>query len=161
MKQIIIFSCVLILISCHSGQDRSDSIGTLPTFGMLRLDSSSVLYTKEIPAGKTILLMYFNPDCPHCQQETKMFISHMDLLRNVNFYLLSGAPLEDIANFNQRFQLDKYQNITVGKDFNHSFFRAFKPSSIPYLAIYNSDHKLIKVYKGVSELQTLLKAVNS
>jgi thiol-disulfide isomerase/thioredoxin len=161
MKQILALLCLFSLFSCHNRKDAAASISTLPAFGMLLMDSTTILVTQEVPSGRPFLVMYFSPDCPYCQKETKMLISNIDTLKTVRIYLLSNAPFNEIKNFYSYYHLRQFQNITIGQDYNHSFVLAFRPTSIPYMAIYNSNKKLVRVVKGESEITTIIRFVNS
>jgi|GEM_PF-289085 len=148
MKAPLHIFLILLLCACHRHDDRSSrtDLSPLPVFSILSLDSSTIFNTKQIPFGQPLLLVYFRPDCPHCRQEIVDLVQHMEILQNTKIYFLAGAKLEDIKAFCSRYQLNQYTNITVGKDFNHSFFRQFRPSSVPYLAIYDKEKRLVKIY---------------
>jgi hypothetical protein len=129
---------------------------------MLLMDSTTILKVKQSPVGKSIVLLYFRPNCPHCQNETKEIINNIDTLKNVDIYLLAdSAPFEDIRGFSNYFRLDQYKNIIVGNDFQHSFYHTFKPTAIPYIAIYNSQNKLIKIYDREVPISAVISAARS
>ena len=163
MKKIFLFALVACLCSCGLKRNEGNisSISTLPSFEMLLMDRSTIVHSKEIPMGKPIVVMYFRPDCPHCNEETKRVIENMQTLKGVLFYYLTSASFEDIKAFYQQYSLEQYQNITIGKDYEHTFFEAFKPHSIPYMAIYDGKKNLVKVYHGEVGINSLLAAVRS
>ncbi|MDR3713321.1 MAG: hypothetical protein P4L51_10930 [Puia sp.] len=163
MKSIFCVLSLSCLFSCHldQGKEYLASISSLPAFDMLLMDSSTVFHAKQIPDGKSIVVLYFRPDCIHCQKETNMLLSHIEALRNVQIYLLTGASFEDVKKYYKSYHLDKYQNITVGKDYEHSFTRIFKPTSIPYMAIYDTDKKLKRIYYGEVDIDILISSVHA
>lgn len=124
------------------------------------LDGKTILNMEETPSGKPFLLLYFRPDCPHCKQETKDLIKNIDTLGKTRIYLIGNASEEEIKAYYDHYQLKDYTNIVVGKDYNNSFFQAFKPTSIPYMAIYSGEKRLIKIYKGEPDINSILQAVN-
>src|SRR5215472_3033792 len=135
MKQSAILLVLCFLAGCQTIQTPDARLSTLPPFGMLLMDSTTLLKEEQIPLGKPIVLLFFRPDCPHCQKETQEFIDHRASLQNVRIYLLATAPFPEIKAFYNHFQLANYANFTVGKDFNHSFYKAFSPKAVPFLAI--------------------------
>ena len=159
MKHFLILTLLSFLAACHFGRDKDDlsGISSLPSFNIQLLDSTTLFNSRQISTGSPIVVVYFRPDCPHCQQETKDFIAHMNALKDFKIYLLTGAELNEIREFVRNFHLEHYQNVTVGKDHNHSFKSIFKPSSIPYLAIYDKDKQLIRIYDQEVPVEMLLK----
>ena len=159
MKQSAIIFSFFLLAACQIKQRPEALLSTLPSFGMLLMDSTTLLKEEEIPMGKPIVLLYFRPDCPHCQKETQAFIDHSESLKHVQVYLLTNAPFEDIRTFYNHFQLANYKNFTVGKDYNHSFYNAFKPKVVPFLAVYDRNKKLVKIYGEEPDFNVILKSL--
>ena len=163
MKQIFIFVFICCLCSCGRNRDKANisGISTLPSFDMLLMDRATIVHSKEIPTGKPIVVIYFRPDCPHCNQETKLFIDNIEALKGVRFYYLTSASFDDIKGFYDHYNLEQYQNIIVGKDYEHSFFEVFNPRTVPYMAIYDGKKNLVKVYHGEVGISSLIAAVRS
>ncbi len=122
------------------------------------MDSATIIQAEQIPPGKSIIMLYFRPDCIHCQAETKLLVDNINALKNVQIYFLAGAPFGEIKNYYKYYHLDQYKNIVMGKDYEHSFARIFQPSSIPYTAIYDSQKKLVKLYYGEIGIDNLVAA---
>lgn len=162
MKKLLLVPIVSCLLSCHSTQDKAylSSISALPSFDMLLLDSTTLYHAQDIPSGKPIVMVYFRPDCPHCQLETKSLVSRIGDLQNFRIYFLTGADFDDAKSYAHYFHLDQYPNIIVGKDHEHSFTRVFQPSSIPFMVIYDSNKKLLKVYHGEVPIDNLIKVAH-
>jgi peroxiredoxin len=157
----IVFLSLICVIACHSGQSREAALSNLPKFDMLLMDSTTILKAQEIPTGQSIVLLFFRPDCPHCQQETRNLLAHADSLRNVRVYLLAVEPFEDIKSFYLKFHLDRYKNFTVAKDHDFSFFRAFRPGTVPYTVIYDRNKRLVKIYNQDAGIENILTAIRS
>jgi len=163
MKRLFIFALISCLCSCGLKRDKANlsGISTLPSFDMLLMDRSTIIHSKEIPEGKPIVVIYFRPDCPHCNAETKTFLDNIQSLKDVRLYYLTSASFEDIKGFYDHYNLELYQNIVIGKDYEHSFFEAFNPHSVPYMAIYDGKKNLVKVYHGEVGINSLISAVRS
>src|ERR1700753_607283 len=158
MKRIYIATISILIFSCHFNRASNDilAVESLPSFDMLLLDSVTHIQAKEIPSDKPLMLIYFRPNCPHCQAETKKIVNNIEAFKDVRIYFLAGTSIEDIRQYVQKYNLYLYSNILVCKDFNHSFAKAFKVRSIPCLAIYNDKKNLVKIYKGEAPLSSLI-----
>ena len=125
----------------------------------MSIDSCKCISTESFPLGKPYIFIYFDPDCEHCQQETKAILSHIDQLRNANLYWVTNGDPVDLKKFCQHFRIDTLENAMIGNDYEYSFYRAFLPPSTPYIAIYNSSKDLVKLYKGEPDVNTLIASI--
>jgi thioredoxin-related protein len=163
MKKSILLVCIFALFSCHIKDYRRylSAISTLPSFDMLLTDSVSLLHSQDIPKGKSIMMIYFGPDCSHCQLETRNLISNIEKLKDYRIFFLTMATVGDAKSYAHNFHLDRYPGIiTIGKDHKLTFARIFQPTSIPFVAIYNDQKELVKVYHGEVAVNSLLAALH-
>lgn len=160
VSHITSFLCMaaIIVVGCHQARENKALAGikALPHFSLLALDSSHIVNSEQIPTGHPCVFFYFDPECPHCQQETEDIVRHQGQLKNVRFYFLSNAGMKEIGRFCQHYQLDKLPNIFVGVDYQYSFFNVFLPSTIPYMVVYNDRKMLSVVYNGEAEISSLI-----
>jgi hypothetical protein len=149
-----------LLISCHNGKVNKEleKISELPKFKIRFLDSS-ILDSQKIPDGKVCVLFYFDPECEHCQHETKNIISHKNELKNVLFYLVTNADPSLVSKYCKANKLDEISNFFIGTDYNFSFYKVFVPRSVPYFAIYNSDKRLVEVNYGGLDMKSLIDKI--
>src|SRR5688572_27965880 len=106
---------ILIMASRNSNKIDSREL-TLPTFSMQLLDSTQVLNTADIASGTPTIVLYFSPDCKFSRMQTETIIKNHEALKHVRFYMCSPLPLSKIKAFSDHYQLNKYVNITVGRD---------------------------------------------
>lgn len=133
----------------------------IPNFNILLLDSSTRFNTSDIPYGKDIILMYFSPDCHYCQEETKDLIKHINDLKNVLLYMCSGSSLKEIKDFSEYYQLANYPNIITGRDYSFSFINYYKPTSIPFMALYNKKKQLDKIFLGAVTVNDIYQEIEN
>src|SRR5882757_1613828 len=73
----------------------------LPAFKILQTDST--WFSKDkLPKGYDYTaIIYFAPDCGHCQYTVGELTKHMDSLKNVSFVFVASAykPLSEIREF--------------------------------------------------------------
>ncbi|MFN8252357.1 MAG: hypothetical protein U0V75_10780 [Ferruginibacter sp.] len=129
-----------------------------PSFNMLSTDS--VVFNQSVLKGNLpTVIMLFNPECGHCQEQLKTFLSIPGFAGKVQLLLSSTETLAKIKLFSEKFQLEKYPNILIGKDHKYFFGGFYQPKTIPVLAVYDSNNKLVFFNQGnVSrkQLQKLL-----
>jgi len=112
MRNYLIICCILTAIGCQ-GRKGAD-IGQLPSIDLLLPDSLTHINTKDVREGRPVALLYFSPDCEHCQNEITSILHNMDSLNNVLFYFITNDSLDRIRVFKSTYLLNKYSNITVG-----------------------------------------------
>lgn len=132
----------------------------LPSFELLLADSVTHFNTKDIPAGKPIVLIGFSPTCTHCQDETRDIIKHIDRLKEARIYFVTPDLHELLAQYYHAFHLSKYSNIAMGFDINDFFFPYFKATGTPYTVIYDPFKRLKEVMYNRFDINELIRAVN-
>lgn len=157
---IVLFACI---VSCKDpGKGGIDPrVLTVPTFNMQLLDSASIINTRDIKTGQPTVVMYFSPDCQYSQAQTQRIIANHTALQHVRFYMCSSGSLNKLNAFSKYYQLNKYNNITVGRDYNLFFQEQLKVPSFPWLFIYASDKKLKRIITGSTDVKTILDMINS
>ncbi len=117
----------------------------IPDFTILQPDST--YFTKaQVPKYEYTAIIYFAPDCGHCQYTVKELVKSMDSLKNIFFILVAYKPLNEIREFYTNYGLDKFSNVRIGRDpkyFVPSFFRV---TSTPFVAVYNRTGLLARVF---------------
>lgn len=109
---------------------------TIPSFKVYTTDS--ILFTKEnLPKGKPIILIYFSPDCAHCQNEAQEIKKNMNIFKNAFFLWVSFRPLHEIKNFGKKYKLSKYKNVQFVNDPKYFLPSFYKVEFTPFIAVYN------------------------
>jgi len=162
MNKIIVSILLFSLLSCHSKWSDSQiaAYSKLPSFDVLLEDSLTHFNTQQIPQGKYSLLIYFSPDCEHCRAQAESLLANIKALKDVQIYFLTAAPISELRSFSQTYHLDRHKNIMVAIDYQFSFFRIFKVTSFPYIAIYDNNRQLVKLYKGETDIHRIFTALN-
>lgn len=136
------------------------SISSIPSFKLLLLDSTTVFDTKNIVKGKPTLFVYFSPDCEHCQRQTKELIDNIGSFTDVQIYLFTPSEFSDLKRFDSTFRLYKYKNIIVAQDLEYGFYKYFKAVSFPYVAVYDRQKELTKLYKNEISIQKIIETTH-
>lgn len=134
---------------------------TLPSFTLLGIDSSKIFSTANIHKGKATILVYFSPDCEHCQQETEDWIKHINQFKNAQFIYITNDPLERLKLFNEIYKIYQYPNMQLGRDHEFYFLREYKPTGTPYIVVYNKNKELRAVLPGGAKSEKLLAIIKN
>jgi thioredoxin-related protein len=162
MKRITVAILLFSFLSCHSkwSDARIAAYSKLPSFDVLLEDSSTHFNTQQIPQGKSTLLIYFSPDCEHCQAQTESLLANIRALKDIQIYFLTAASISELKAFSQTYHLDHYSNITTANDYQYAFFRIFKVTGFPYVVIYDNNRQLVKLYKGETDIHRIVNALH-
>jgi peroxiredoxin len=163
MKKIfLLFTLAFISIYGFSQSDTAKApyqrFPSFPAFKFIKPDSS--FFTKEeLPKKSAVMLMLFASDCSHCQHETAEMLKVIDQFKKkkVQIVMITPLPYDSMMVFRERFQLAKYDNITVLQD-NKIMLPAFYDlRNFPFLAFYNRKKELIDVFRGSLPMEKVLE----
>lgn len=159
MKFTILIACIL-LTSCYGKEPvKTGKEGKLlPDFSLLLMDSTSIFNTKDIPSGKPFVLFVFGPHCPYSKAQMQAMVDNMGELTNIHFYIFTLAPFNQVKQFADKYQLDKYANVTIGIDTSNIFGQYMSITGVPYLAVYDENKQLKKSFEGNVNIR-LIKAI--
>lgn len=103
--------------------------------------------------------MLFNPDCDHCQHETEEIIKNIDHLKDVQIVMATMMPFVQMKSFYEKYDLQRFENITVGEDFQYTLPSFYKVRFMPYLAIYNKKGNLLTTFEGSMKMEDLINTL--
>jgi cytochrome oxidase Cu insertion factor (SCO1/SenC/PrrC family) len=161
---LLLFSCSLNA-QTNTVSTESDSSAayrknpTIPAFSIQTPDSSW-FRKANLRSGKPTLILYFSPDCGHCQLETEEVLSKMRELSNLQIVMITSRPFTDMVNFAEKYKINRFSSIKIGTDPSRMVTQFYDVKFTPFSAVYNSNGKLVKVYeKGIDmpELISLVK----
>lgn len=132
---------------------------TIPSFNIHTIPDSSNYSNKNIKRNKPFILMFFSPDCEHCQHEVKELIANKSKFKNIPILLLSPANYAEIKTFYKEFGVAKMPNITVAHDDNYTMSRLYQLKTFPTMFIYDRAGKLTKTFVSNVAIPDILKAV--
>jgi thiol-disulfide isomerase/thioredoxin len=151
MKSINSFYLLIFLCACYGKSPNLDTghEGKLiPSMRLLLLDSITYIDTKTWQAGKPIVLIDISPYCPYCRAMTQKLTEENQDLKDIQFILLSTFPIVELNKYSAEYQLKKYPNITIARDYDANFSKYFKSPGVPCIAIYNKEKLLKQVFMG-------------
>lgn len=165
----ILLSSLLIAASINAqtnkGVSDSDTLApyqkntAIPPFS-IQMPDSSWFSKVNLQPKKPTLILYFSPDCGHCQLETEDVLSKMKELSNLQIVMITSRPFEDMANFAEHYKISRFPSVKIGTDPSRMVTQFYAVKFTPFSALYDKKGKLVKVYdKGIDfpELISLIK----
>lgn len=152
MIRCILLSAMMLLMSfvTHSQSNK------VPPFKITQVDGK-VFFAGNLPLGKPIVIIYFSPDCEDCQQLTKELLKRINELKNASIAMITSQPKDMVKQFIFKYQLDKYSNIFIGTEEDSYFVgKYYKVGQLPFVALYNKNGDLIKIYNKDISIEDLL-----
>lgn len=156
-KRIRIFIALLLIII---GCDTTEGPRSIPEFSMVLTDTTKVFSAIDIPEDKPSMILWFDPNCRDCQEETEEILADMENFKNVNIYLITKHPYSELIVFYNHLRLDTCNNITVGIDTAATVAKAFNFRATPLTLVYNTQRILTGVFTGKVTSRQLLKIIN-
>jgi len=158
MKKILFTLLVAGLFGC-SGRKSIITTGlegkSMPSFDLLLADTTIHFNTSSIPAGKPVVLFFFQPWCPYCNAQTTAMLKHIETVKDIHFYMLTTSSYKLFKQFYDKYGLKKYNNITAGIDTSSFYSTYYHAQGVPYQVIYDKDRKLKKVLIGRSDMSLI------
>jgi thioredoxin-related protein len=163
MKKLLLFFSLIIAVGCTQAQIvNKQDITKIPPFKILRPDST-YFTPADLKKDKPVMIIYFSPDCSHCQHlvyDMKPKMKEFGDMQIVMVTFTEFTMLKMIKNFTRDFDLAKYPNITVGTE-GHTYLvqRYYQVTTTPYIAVYDHKGKLVKAFEKAPSMSELIATV--
>jgi thiol-disulfide isomerase/thioredoxin len=158
MQKVISTLFFFALISCKVNKDE---ISVLPSFNILLPDSITLFNTGDIKSKDPFVIIYFSPDCEHCQEETESILKNIKLFKSNKLFFITNDPFDRLKVFDKHYRIFNYPNILLGWDYSYFMLYHYKPRGTPYFAVYDKNKELRMVYDGGIRVDTLISALKS
>jgi len=116
---------------------------------------------KQAPNNNTpTIILFFNPDCDHCQYEAKAILEHQSDFTTTNFWWVTTVDSSAINDFSKKYHLDKLSKHYFAKLSTEKVVETFGSVSVPHIFIYDKTGVLQKEFRGETKIEALLKYIN-
>ncbi|MCY1722667.1 redoxin domain-containing protein [Prolixibacteraceae bacterium Z1-6] len=172
MRKIVKYAIILIIgfifgyllvniIGGYSDKKEAEArIQTLPEVDFLSFYGDSVSLHSFDPT-KPLLLVYFHPDCEHCQYEAQAISQTSHALNECQLVMVTADDsLQRVKRFCNTNQLWEVNNIEVLIDTENKFKPTFGKAVIPSIYIYE-NRKLTQQFLGETKIESILNALNN
>jgi thioredoxin-related protein len=130
---------------------------TVPPFKILKVDSVTLFTKDQLAAKKPVLLILFSPDCDHCKHETEELIKNIDKFKKIQIVMATPMPFDKMKEFYTHYDLQRFKNITMGRDISFILPPFFNVRTLPFLAFYDKSGNLIDTFEGSLPIEKVLE----
>ncbi|GAO42928.1 TlpA family protein disulfide reductase [Flavihumibacter petaseus] len=128
---------------------------TVPPFELLGLDGKKI--NRDNLANRSgTLIMFFSPDCHHCQQQVDWLKEQLPAFEKYNLVLATYQPIEELQAFYDKYQMSAWKNLYIGRDEKFFMPPYFRIGNLPFLALYDRKGKLLTSFEGTTEIKKVL-----
>jgi thioredoxin-related protein len=149
---------LLLTASITSYSQSAASSGKIAPF-QIRLTNGQQFTSSQLAAGP-VVLVYFSPDCDHCQDFTKDMLKNYSVIANKQVVMVTFQAMDMLKPFVTQYRLGTYPNIKVGTEgTSYLVQRYYQIRSFPYIAIYDKKGNLVKTYEGEQPHDEIFKTI--
>jgi len=129
---------------------------TIPPFKMM-LSDNKIFSASDLHKGKPIVLIYFDPDCDHCQKLMEELFKKINQLKKAEIVMVTYKPVSVLPPFEKKHNTSKYSNITVGTEGMGFYLRNYYGlMKMPFTALYDKKGNLNYSYKEETPVDDLI-----
>lgn len=155
----VIFFVQALLFSCVSFAQQKDFVfpKTIPPFNILLSDGATYYNASNLGTNKKTILIYFDPDCEHCQSYATNIAKNSKAFTNTQIVMICASNnLKAIKKFENDYGLNKYAFIKIGTEgIYHATMNFYRVYITPFTAVYDSKGLLITYYRNVPSMNEL------
>jgi thiol-disulfide isomerase/thioredoxin len=134
---------------------------TLPPFKMYRSDKT-IFSAAELPKTKPVILIYFDPDCEHCQKLMKELFQKIEAFKKAEIIMVTFKPVEELTAFEKLHNTQKYPNIIVGTEGVGFYLRNYYGLvTMPFTALYDKQGNLNYSYRKETPVDDLINRLKT
>lgn len=158
----VVLTCIVVLSCDRPSSDNkfgpySETVqNDLPSMRVRLLDGTE----KEVKQleGKVVLI-FFQPDCDHCQREASEIAQNINAFKDVRLYFITSDNAGRMEKFAQDYKLDQFTNVFFAQASTESVLKNFGPIQTPSMYIYSDEKRLVKAFNGEAPISTILKFI--
>jgi hypothetical protein len=129
----------------------------LPTFSFYTLNNT--LFKSVTIKEGPILIIYFHPECEHCQYELSEIVKSQLVHTNLWILLVTPAEINSVLKFKKEINLIDSDKLITLIDEKGEFQGLFGRTIIPTSIIYDKDLRLVKIFNGEVRPETIQKMI--
>lgn len=119
----------------------------IPAFNIRKVPDSSSFTNNMLQKNKPTIIVFFDPDCDHCQEATKKFTSKIDRFKDVQILMVTIMQFDRTKKFYKDYNLANFPNIILTRDAVFDLPKFYQVHSIPDVYVYDKNGKLMKHYR--------------
>jgi len=129
---------------------------TIPSF-KITLSNNKIFNSADLPKDKPLVLIYFDPDCDHCQKLMTELFKKINSFKKVQMVLVTFKPVTEVAAFEKKYSTRKYANMKVGTEGTLFYLRNYyKLIKMPFTALYDKKGNYNYSYRDETRVNDLI-----
>ena len=155
-KLIFLLFMVMVGFACTQAQTMPT---TIPPYKILTTKDQN-LTPADLEKNKPVMIIYFAPDCPHCQKLIKDMKPSIGKFKNIQVIMITFTDIRMLKTFENDYGLKAYPNFILGTEgYTYTVQRFYQLKHTPFVAIYDKNGKLVQVFEKQPEASDLLTAI--
>jgi len=155
-KLVFLLFMVMVGFACTQAQTMPT---TIPPYKILTTKDQN-LTSADLEKNKPVMIIYFAPDCPHCQKLIKDMKPSMGKFKNIQVIMITFTDIRMLKTFENDYGLKAYPNFILGTEgYTYTVQRFYQLKHTPFVAIYDKNGKLVQVFEKQPEASDLLTAI--
>lgn len=156
-KKVYFFVVISVIFSSALFSSISARSQLMPSFKM-QLSNGKVFSSKDLSQQKPVIIIYFSPDCEHCQILMDTLFKRITDFKKSHIVMVTFERANEVVDFEKHYQTSKYPNIKVGTEVPIFFFKTYYHlEHTPFTALFDKHGKLIVSYKDQTAVDDLIK----
>ena len=132
----------------------------IPAFSLLLADGKN-FSQNDIPSSKYTIIIYFSPDCGHCQHEATEMVKNIDSLKHTYIVWAGSRSIPELKAFSEKYGVIGCPNMVYGQDQHYSIPSYYQVKYTPFVAVYDYRKQFVKAYEMGVEIPELLKLIGT
>jgi len=159
-KLIFLLFAVIAGFACTQAQTQKQVIPlTIPPY-KITTTKDQIRTPADLEKNKPVMIIYFAPDCPHCQKLINDMKPSMAKFKNIQVVMITFTDIRMVKTFENDYGLKAYPNFILGTEgYTYTVQRFYKLQHTPFVAIYGKNGQLVQSFEKQPEATDLLTAI--
>ncbi|AHW61642.1 Peroxiredoxin [Draconibacterium orientale] len=158
---VVAYLIVQVISKYNEKKEAEIRIQTLPDAAFASVFGDSI-NLQDFDSDQSLILIYFHPECEHCQYEAKEIGLRADEFNNCQLVMITpDDSLVRIEKFCEQYHLQEIDNLEVLLDRDSKFERSFGKAVLPSVYIYDKGQKLKKQFLGETKPEAITAEIGS
>ncbi|MBL4677387.1 MAG: redoxin domain-containing protein [Mucilaginibacter sp.] len=161
MKKLLFLVFAIIAgFSCSQAQNNQPVPPTIAPYKIITTKDQTATFA-DLPKNRPVILIYFSPDCPHCQKLIRDMKPDMDKFKKFEVVMVTFTDIRMVKTFENDYGLNKYPNFILGTEgYTYTVQRYYRLVHTPFVAVYGKNGKLVKAFEEQPEVKDILAVTN-